>query len=90
MADSDFVWYRCPYCRFLCLTPHDLALHLKAYGNVPHTRLVECTRILFEVEGHKKGVDDHGEWSWRDSSSLHPSIVKSCRRLLDERFHAEK
>lgn len=84
MVDSVSV-FRCPFCPCWFCSQSDLDGHLKRFGNVPHLRLWECVHILFEVDGHNAGVDDHGEWSWRDVRSYDPSTVQDCRKLLKDR-----
>ena len=76
--------FKCPYCPCVFVTKHDLDLHLKAFGDVSHLRLWRCVYILLVVDGCGAGVDDHGEWHWRDSRFPHPNTVRGCRELLSE------
>jgi hypothetical protein len=84
MVNSDSS-VRCLFCLCVFSSPLDLDFHLKAFGNAPHLRLWRCVHILLEVDGCDAGVDDHGEWHWRDSRCPHPNTVRACRELLGAR-----
>lgn len=86
MLSVSSVGFRCPYCPCVFSCESDLDLHLKAFGDVAHRDLWRCVHIVLEADGSIAGVDNHGGWHWSyKRRSVHPSSVRNCRLIIDER-----
>lgn len=82
MSSGSYI--KCPFCRCVFCSEEDLALHLKAFGSVPHVRELKCVHILLEEDEHNAGVDEHCEWHWSNRSPVYASSVRVCRKLLEK------
>lgn len=84
MVSGSSVFFKCPYCpcRFVCQL--DLDLHLKRFGDCDHLDLWRCVGIVLEADGHDAGVDEHGDWFFSKRKRVRSSVVRKCRKILDE------
>jgi len=85
MVSGSSVSFKCPYCKCVFCTQHDLDLHLKRFGDCDHLDLWECVHILMNEDGHDAGVDEHGDWHWRyKGKGVSSSKIRKCRRIIAE------
>lgn len=84
MCSGSSAFFKCPYCPCMFASQHDLDLHLKAFGDYSHRDYWYSVHVVLEEDGHNAFVDDHGGWHWSKRKSVRGSVIRKCRRIINE------